>query len=418
MTAPTPYDWVKQVSTSLLQLDEKPLFGASPSFPWEQFAKEWASIYELTDFLVTPTEMQWRGESELIKGLGSHVSPLTLTLSGVEGECSWIMSKGDISTLMQLLLTKKPEAFEILDPQFIQGFYHFLAAQTIHIISKLDFDKNFSATIQDKETVPSGDAFSIDIALTFASKKILGRLLLPSPFLRSWKERFADRKLGIDLTSPLAQKLQVIIHIEAGKTTLGKHEWSKVKPGDFILLDQCSLDLKSDKGRVLLTLNGLPMFRAKLKQGNLKILEYPLTLETEAPMNNENEGEDFEDVGEESDIEEFETDEIATDEKEEQFGEEEKESAPPKEALSLAEKTPAGKKTGFEASDIPLTITIEVGRLQMSIQKLMELQPGNMLELNIHPEDGVDLVVSGRRIAKGELLRIGEALGVRILDIG
>ena len=54
----------------------------------------------------------------------------------------------------------------------------------------------------------------------------------------------------------------------------------------------------------------------------------------------------------------------------------------------------------------------------MSIQKLMELEPGNTLELDIHPESGVDLVVNGRRIGKGELLRIGDHLGVRILDIG
>ena len=54
----------------------------------------------------------------------------------------------------------------------------------------------------------------------------------------------------------------------------------------------------------------------------------------------------------------------------------------------------------------------------MSMQKLMEIEPGNTLELDVHPENGVDLVVNGRRIGKGELLRIGESLGVRILDIG
>jgi len=53
----------------------------------------------------------------------------------------------------------------------------------------------------------------------------------------------------------------------------------------------------------------------------------------------------------------------------------------------------------------------------MSVKKMLELQPGNLLELDIHPENGVDLVVNGKRIAKGELIKLGEALGVRILDI-
>ena len=61
---------------------------------------------------------------------------------------------------------------------------------------------------------------------------------------------------------------------------------------------------------------------------------------------------------------------------------------------------------------------VEVGRIEMSIKTIMELQPGNMLELNVRPENGVDLVVNGKRIGKGELLKLGESLGVRILDIG
>ncbi|MBA3604201.1 MAG: type III secretion system cytoplasmic ring protein SctQ [Parachlamydiaceae bacterium] len=74
---------------------------------------------------------------------------------------------------------------------------------------------------------------------------------------------------------------------------------------------------------------------------------------------------------------------------------------------------PAGP---LSIADIPMTVVVEVGRVQISVQKLMDLEPGNLLELNIHPENGVDLVVNGVVIAKGELLKIGDSLGVRILD--
>ncbi len=40
----------------------------------------------------------------------------------------------------------------------------------------------------------------------------------------------------------------------------------------------------------------------------------------------------------------------------------------------------------------------------MSVQKLLELQPGNLLELDVHPENGVDLVVNGSCIARGRTL--------------
>ena len=64
-----------------------------------------------------------------------------------------------------------------------------------------------------------------------------------------------------------------------------------------------------------------------------------------------------------------------------------------------------------------MPVVIEVGRIQMSVKKLLELQPGNMLDLDIHPESSVDMVVNGKRIARGQLLRIGDVLGIRIIEL-
>ena len=67
--------------------------------------------------------------------------------------------------------------------------------------------------------------------------------------------------------------------------------------------------------------------------------------------------------------------------------------------------------------DMAVTVTVEVGRLKMSVKKLTELQQGNYLELDLPPESGVDLIVNGQCVGKGELLKMGETLGVRILDL-
>ena len=72
----------------------------------------------------------------------------------------------------------------------------------------------------------------------------------------------------------------------------------------------------------------------------------------------------------------------------------------------------------ISAHDIPVILTVEVARLRMSVEKLLQIKPGNTLELATHPEQGVDLSINGKRIAKGELVKIGEALGVKILQIG
>ena len=162
-----------------------------------------------------------------------------------------------------------------------------------------------------------------------------------------------------------------------------------------------------------------------LKDGNLKILEHPLYFEAETtmakqqPPQEEPKEEEFEET--EFDLGEGEEGEKAADEEQDVEAilskAEQRIQSMGETAAPTAVVEPAAKPA-LQPDEIPLSIVIEVGRLQMSVQKLLDLQPGNLLELNVRPETGVDLVVNGRRIGKGELLRIGEVLGVRILDIG
>ena len=67
----------------------------------------------------------------------------------------------------------------------------------------------------------------------------------------------------------------------------------------------------------MMTVGGIPMFRGKLKQGNIKILEFPLYHEEETPMSeDQSKDEEFEDLHEDSELEEHE------EEHEEEFEEE------------------------------------------------------------------------------------------------
>jgi len=63
------------------------------------------------------------------------------------------------------------------------------------------------------------------------------------------------------------------------------------------------------------------------------------------------------------------------------------------------------------------TLTAEMGKIRIPLQKLLHLQPGTMLDIIQRPELGVDITIGGKRIGKGELLKLGEAVGLRILDV-
>lgn len=428
-------DWIKQFPAPLTKLDAIPLYGAGPAFPWDSFATELANTLQLEQLKIEPGNREWRSAEKLLDGIGADPHTFTILFTSLEGPLHFVIAKTEILALVELLLGTKQTVFEQLAPDFFEGFTTFLAAQALNSFQKVDFDKNISPSLSEDTSLPHQDAFCIDVAISVPQRTFNGRAILSTGLLNSWRERYADRALAPNLNSSLAQKLQVPIALEAGNTTLSQQELQALTPGDFVVLDKCSFEVEGDKGRLMMTIDGVPLFRARLKQGSLKILEFPLYHELEAPMSkNESEEdeeehfEDFEDEEsdfEESEIEESEVEESEVEEseiedseiEEEEEEEEEKPVAPTKQKVASAE--PATKKNGaIVPTELPVNITVEVGRLQMSIQKVMELQPGNVLELDIHPENGVDLVVNGRRIAKGELLQAGDTLGVRILDIG
>jgi type III secretion system YscQ/HrcQ family protein len=93
----------------------------------------------------------------------------------------------------------------------------------------------------------------------------------------------------------------------------------------------------------------------------------------------------------------------------------EPEEAPPLEPMPLPEGT--GGDAGDMVREIPLTVSIEMGRLRLSVGEVSALKPGQVLDLRRSPQSPVDLVVGGRIVAQGDLIEIQGELGVRISGI-
>lgn len=67
--------------------------------------------------------------------------------------------------------------------------------------------------------------------------------------------------------------------------------------------------------------------------------------------------------------------------------------------------------------DIPLKVTVELGRTNYLIKDLLTLGQGSVLELNKMAGEPLEILVNGKLIAKGEVVVINEKFGVRITDI-
>ena len=67
--------------------------------------------------------------------------------------------------------------------------------------------------------------------------------------------------------------------------------------------------------------------------------------------------------------------------------------------------------------DVPLEVTVELGRTHKSIQDILDFAPGTIIELNKIAGEPIDVLVNGKYVAKGEVVVIEESFGIRITEI-
>ena len=67
--------------------------------------------------------------------------------------------------------------------------------------------------------------------------------------------------------------------------------------------------------------------------------------------------------------------------------------------------------------DVPLEVTVELGRTKKSISEILEFSPGTIIELDRIAGEPIDVLVNGKFVAKGEVVVIEESFGVRITEI-
>lgn len=67
--------------------------------------------------------------------------------------------------------------------------------------------------------------------------------------------------------------------------------------------------------------------------------------------------------------------------------------------------------------DVPLEVTVELGRTSKSIKEILDFTPGTIIELSRLAGEPIDVLVNGKFVAKGEVVVIDDAFGIRVTDI-
>lgn len=67
--------------------------------------------------------------------------------------------------------------------------------------------------------------------------------------------------------------------------------------------------------------------------------------------------------------------------------------------------------------DVPLQVSVEVGRTKILVRELLQMREGNIVELDKLAGEPLDLYVNGRLIARGEAVLINEKYGIKLTSV-
>lgn len=67
--------------------------------------------------------------------------------------------------------------------------------------------------------------------------------------------------------------------------------------------------------------------------------------------------------------------------------------------------------------DVPLSVTVELGRIKMPVRQLLSLSAGAVIELAKNAGEPLDVLINGKAVARGEAVIVNERFGVRLTEV-
>ena len=399
---------LRQISPELAALDRKPLITKEYRFPFEELAKALSKQFA-TNISIQVDQSLWKTKEEVEKEKATlHLDQMDCSIFGVSSPFSFLFPQNLMSNILSALLHDSI-AIENQPQELFEAFKAFFLASVVATAKESPGWKNSSIQLIDhNELSQTAGFFTYQCSISIGTFSFPLLIALPPEFLD--KLRAIPRKKEYGSEDWLSQLPIIPISIEAARTHAPLNLIKQLRAGDILFVDFPFFFPNSERARVILTYRGIPLFRAKVKNGVLKLLEMsnmqqafqPLVRLSSALSNQEKTmTADTQDTNPTFTSEEVNNKEEAQIEKQEQ----EVTASPPAQPISF--------------QDLPLLVVVQLKELSMALEQIQALQAGNLLDLDIHPEQTtVQLVVQGHTIAEGDLVAIGDKLGVRITSVG
>lgn len=363
---------LENLETALETLKQIPLWGSAPPFPLEALAEALSTSFEVDPLTLSLQQTEFREDP--LEGMGEDPFIRPFVLSPLPGEFLFTMPRNQLHKLATALLDKEGESKGFSDKTLQEGFLEFVLLSTCQTFNALSAFGNLTASFSEEAPIKEG--LCIDVAIQLGPHALGARIVTSDQTLTEFRSYFAIEKPQL-LQDPQLATLPLPLSYTVGETQLSASQWKEAKEGDCLLLDRWTFSPKEGKGTAILSVGTAALFDVRIKGEEAKILDYAMT-QKETPMTEED-------------------------------------LTPPQEQDQPLAEEPEAKP--LSADEIPLTLTVELGRFQMPLEQVTQLKPGNVLDLNRSKRANVHLTVGGKSVAIGELVTLGETMGVKILKL-
>lgn len=395
--------WIKQTESVIKNAQLIPMLGSIPSFPKEAFVESLKKALGLEAFDLDIKEAEWKKGEEITDGFGQDLFQTAIELTPLKGSCSLIMASEDFAKLSAFVTKEDEQQTHFLDPFLQKGFFKYLSLESLSALAATQYLQDLSPKMIDMPLAVE-NAYCIDIALKPEGLCLWARILIPSMLQNNIAAHFT-KHWSYQMHSPLYSSLPLSLSMTLGEVKLSYETWKGVKTGDLVLLDRLSFNPITGKGTLILSLKQAPLFLVKLKDHKLKIIDHAFYSE-ESTMNPSDPSTPAHD------------DELDSRLEEPAAMDTEMESMEPDE-LTPSAAAPTEKPLPLTPpNEVPLTLKVEAERVHMTLEELLQLKPGNIVETTLTPDTEVHLTLEGKPVAKGVLIQYGDVTGIKITNLG
>lgn len=473
MVAGIPLDWVEEITSEVLAIEKAPLLPPAPPFPEKILQDELLKNLGLETEITVGTTTAIESSS-----LKEYLSPTTTRLfsfsfSPYSHPIYAAASHEGLTKLASWLLAGDMAAAVSLQSAFQESFYLFIAAAALDSLQATGYFKNQALRLLNTATDMKEMSACLmqPIKVSHKNEEISFSIFISQALQKEIKKAALQKEQELINQSVVASKIHLSARLLVDQVQVPLQEIASLQEGSFLLLNK--EEILTEPASVQIMVGKRAFFAGHIKKNTLTITALAEPVEEIKKMDSPSSPEKKAPAGQTPSLppkpgmtpqapakpgvnpevppppsaqvppqegakptppkapedpkyflgedEEF----FVEDEELSKVLEEEQKKAPASAKSEPAAATatkPLATETHEETnptklSDIPLHVEVVIGYMRLPVKDLLSMQVGGTYTLANSISSEVDLLINGKRIAKGELLKCGDTLGVRIISL-